>query len=94
MFYAYVLIHCNIIFFFIQYSQKVKEVTEKDRKLDREALEKYKFIKDSRGDAHGAPLISPGVKFMDYHLAYARQLEGLSDILVCILKGTKELSYL
>ena len=78
------VIFLSFCFLYAQYSQKVKEVTESDRKLDLEALEKYKALKDSAADGPAAPLISPGVKFVDYHLAYAKQLEGLSEILVCV----------
>ncbi|XP_026273185.1 interferon-inducible double-stranded RNA-dependent protein kinase activator A homolog B isoform X2 [Frankliniella occidentalis] len=65
------------------YSQKSKETTvlEKDKKRDLEALEKYKALKDSKGDIPAAPLISPGTKFSDYHLAYASQLGEFRDII-------------
>ncbi|KAK3923541.1 Interferon-inducible double-stranded RNA-dependent protein kinase activator A-like protein A [Frankliniella fusca] len=51
------------------YSQKSKDpsVSEKDKKRDLEALEKYKALRDCKGDFPQAPLISPGTKFSDYH---------------------------
>ena len=63
------------------YSSKAKEVTENERRQDKEVVERYKQIKDAKSDMPAAPLISPGTKFTDYHLAYAKQLEGLPEIL-------------
>lgn len=67
------------------FSQKSKEapvpVSEEQKKKDAQVVERYKVLKDNIADIPSSPLISPGTKFVDYHIKFASQLEGFRDIL-------------
>lgn len=81
---SFQVVSINLCLLLSQFSQKLKKeasVSESDMKKDIEIVERYKELRD---DIPSAPTISPGTKFVDYHLAYAAQLGDLGEILVSI----------